>query len=447
MGNTRCVRRRSSLRHPRRGVGTVGWWKRLCGERVTPQARAAVVESQIEAFALSQSKTGVAMAQFIALRAATCVGADYANFALLDRRDGRTIRLFHSLSLHPSIAHRYTEFDVDAPFPIAAAVRSGEVVVLAGAADYAARFPGMWTDTVNAGITATVSLPLIRADGSPIGALGFAWTAAPPFDAQLERALEALGELCTEIVERSEVYEAEHQMIADLHLRLLGVLPQLNGLASAARYLPADYSESVGGDWYEGSVLDDGRLVLVVGDVCGHGLAAAADMALVRGMITALLIDGVSVADVFARVSKVLVRRVEDILATAALVVVDSSRGEVTYATAGHPPPLLVNPTGSVMLLDAANAPMLGISTTRHVAATVPFPPGARLVMYTDGLVERRDRSFDTGIAELVNVMSSPHGLDDPGKMIDVLIQALIGEDHHPDDIAVLVIDNNTFTP
>jgi hypothetical protein len=381
------------------------------------------------------------MAQFVALRAATCVGADYANFALLDRGDGRTIRLFHSLSLDPSIAHRYTEFDVDAPFPIAAAVRTGEVVVLAGAEDYAARFPEMWADTLAAGVTATISVPLTRSDGSPIGALGFAWSVPPLFDA-LRGALAALAELCTEIVERSEVYEAEHRMIADLHLRLLGPLPRVTGLATAARYLPADYTELVGGDWYEGSVLDDGRLVVVVGDVCGHGLAAAADMALVRGMITALLIDGVPVADVFARVSKVLVRRVDDILATAALVVVDLSRSELTYATAGHLPPLLADPTGSVMVLDAANAPMLGVSTTRQIAATMPFPVGARLVMYTDGLVERRDRTFDAGIAELVDVLSSEDNPDDPGQMINVLIRALIGEDQHTDDIAVLVIDN-----
>jgi hypothetical protein len=380
----------------------------------------------------------VAMAQFVALRAATCVGADYANFALLDRGDGRTIRLFHSLALHPSIAHRYDEFDLDAPFPIAAAVRTGEVVVLSGAGDYAARFPEMWADTVAAGMTATVSVPLIRADGSSIGALGFAWSLPPEFDVALQCALGALGELCTEIIERSEVYEAEHRMISELHLRLLGALPRVSGLATAARYLAADYSELVGGDWYEGSVLDDGRLVIVVGDVCGHGLGAAADMALVRGMITALLVDGVAVGDVFARVSKVLVRRVEDILATAALVVVDPTQSELTYATAGHPPPLLVDPAGTVILLDAAKGPMLGVSTTRHIAAT----SGARLVMYTDGLVERRDRTFDAGIAEMAAVMSSPDAPDDPDKMIDVLIHALIGDDRHTDDIAVLVTDN-----
>ena len=147
----------------------------------------------MRALVLAQGRTGVAMAQFVALRAARCVGADYANFALLDRGDGRTIRLFHSLSLDPSIARRYTEFDVDAPFPIAVAVRTGEVVVLSGEAEYAARFPQMWADTVGAGITATVSLPLIRADGSSIGALGFAWSVPPLLDAALQSALAALG--------------------------------------------------------------------------------------------------------------------------------------------------------------------------------------------------------------------------------------------------------------
>ena len=86
-----------------------------------------------------------------------------------------------------------------------------------------------------AGITATVSLPLIRADGTSIGALGFVWAVAPPFDLRLGTALRALEELCTEIVERAEIYEAEHHLIGDLHFRLLSPLPTMRGLETAAR--------------------------------------------------------------------------------------------------------------------------------------------------------------------------------------------------------------------
>ena len=199
---------------------------------------------------------------------------------------------------------RYVDIPLDAPYPIAAAVRDQRIVVLDGRADYLAQFPDIWEDTRTAGIEATCSLPLCRSDGSPIGALGFAWSTSPPFDLKLDQALRAVGELVTEIVERSALYDAEHQLIAGLHERLFGAIPEVAGIASAARYLAAGQSDAIGGDWYEGLVLDDGSLALVLGDVTGHGLAAAADMALIRGLITALLHDGVAVHDVFPLVSR-----------------------------------------------------------------------------------------------------------------------------------------------
>ena len=177
------------------------------------------------------------------------------------------------------------------------------------------------------------------------------------------------------------------------------------GVETSARYLPASQTASVGGDWYEGILLGDQRLALVVGDIAGHGLAAAADMALLRGIITALLHTGVAVADVFGEVSEVLRQRVGLLLASAALIVVDIDAEKLTYATAGHPPPVVQLPSGAVRRLDDANAPMIGLTSTR-VARTMPFPVGSRLVMFTDGLVERHDRPFDNGIDQVVDLLS-----------------------------------------
>ncbi len=157
------------------------------------------------------------------------------------------------------------------------------------------------------------------------------------FDAKLQSALHAVGELCSATIERAERYDADHQFIVELSASLLGALPVMAGLETSARYLPASDTVSVGGDWFEGLLLDDHRLALVVGDVTGHGLTAAADMALLRGMITALLHSGVAVADVFSEMSGVLLQRAGLLLATAALVVVDVADATVTYATAGHP--------------------------------------------------------------------------------------------------------------
>jgi hypothetical protein len=112
--------------------------------------------------------TGRDVAQFVAMRAATCVGADYSNVALLNAA-GQSLRLFHGTYLDPEIADRYTDVPLSAPFPIAEAARSGRAILLPDLDAYRVQFPVILADTIAAGIKATASLPLNRADGTPVG--------------------------------------------------------------------------------------------------------------------------------------------------------------------------------------------------------------------------------------------------------------------------------------
>ena len=390
--------------------------------------------------------TSEVVAQFVAHRAAACVGADYANLALLNG-DGSALRLFHDSFLDQDLAGRYTEVAVGAAYPIAAAVRERRVVLVPDLESYRVQFPDIVADTTAAGVRASASVPLYRSDGTVLGGLAFAWTEATPFDPKLEAALRAVGLLCVETVERAERYDADHELVVAMQRRLLGELPSLSGIETAARYLPATASFAVGGDWYEGLVLGDTRMALVVGDITGHGIAAAADMALVRGMVSALLHSGVATSDVFSELSAVLSQRNGFLLATAALVVVDIEGETVAFATAGHPPPLLRLPEGEVRRLDSANAPIIGIPRTRRVADIAPFPKGSRLVMYTDGLVERRDRPIDDGIdlamSRIHAISNGATGAD----IIDELIDELINDHVAEDDIALLVMHHTGRSP
>jgi len=385
------------------------------------------------------------IAQFIALHAAACVGADYSNVALLNAT-GESLRIFHGSPLDQEIADRYTEVAVDAPYPITAAARLGSSVVLPDLEAYQEHFPDIIGDTIAAGIGATASLPLQRIDGTPLGAIGFGWAHPPTFDPKLRSALEAAALLCSQTLERAERYDDEHQIIVELQRRILDDLPQCDGFDIAARYLPAGGSTPVGGDWYESLRLDEDRVAFVVGDVAGHGVTAAADMALARGMITALLHSGVAVADVFSEVTAVLSQSRALVLASAALVVVDEASETMTFATAGHPPPLILDRGGHVRALNTANSPLIGLNETLfagtyRLADTAPFPCGSQLVLYTDGLVERRDRSFATGVEQMATGLSDIPTHLRPVELIDALLAALIGTRTPTDDIAILVVE------
>src|SRR6476659_6262670 len=178
---------------------------------------------------LALPATGREIAQFVALRAAACVGADYSNMALFDAAE-QSLRLFHGTFLTPAIADRYTDVPLSAPFPIAAAARSGSSVLLPDLASYRARFPEILADTVAAGVQATASLPLHREDGTLVGSIGFAWAEPTTFDTKLDSALHAVADLCTATVERAERYDAEHQLIVELHRSLLGAPPTMAGI-------------------------------------------------------------------------------------------------------------------------------------------------------------------------------------------------------------------------
>ena len=290
------------------------------------------------------------------------------------------------------------------------------------------QFPEILADTIAAGVQATASLPLHREDGTLVGAIGFAWTEPTTFDAKLESALNAVADLCTATIERAERYDAEHELIVEMHRSLLGDLPTMAGIEVSARYLPASENHSVGGDWYEGLLLDGDRIALVVGDVTGHGVAAAADMALIRGMVTALLHSGVPVADVFSEVSGVLAPT------SRAASRHRRARRRRRRCRDGHvrdrrsspscPAPSRRSDPNARHRQRTDHRPP---SWTRSVADVAPFPIGSQLVMFTDGLVERRDRPFDVGVDQ---VAARPRRLSDhatPDELTDLLIDELIG--------------------
>jgi serine phosphatase RsbU (regulator of sigma subunit) len=210
---------------------------------------------------------------------------------------------------------------------------------------------------------------------------------------------------------------------------------------AAVRYQPATKTLNVCGDWYDLADLPGDSIAVAVGDVVGHGLAAACVMGQLRSALSAAC----RVAEGPARALEALglyARFVQGAESTTAVTVfIDWDRRTLIYSSAGHPPPALLHPDGTVTFLDQATDPPLG-ARPEHVArpqAHSPFTEGATLVLYTDGLIERRHEDIDTGLARLADSLSH-HRHTDPETLADTLLTDLLPAAGNTDDIALVVI-------
>ncbi|MGW1544444.1 PP2C family protein-serine/threonine phosphatase [Streptomyces sp. NPDC002309] len=211
----------------------------------------------------------------------------------------------------------------------------------------------------------------------------------------------------------------------------------------AVRYQPAVSALHVCGDWYDFCELGPGWLAVAVGDVVGHGLTAAGIM----GQLRSALSTAIHATCQPARALKALAHyaaTVESALATTAVqTLIDETTHTITYSRAGHPPPLLLDAdTRTVHVLDQVADPPLGVWEPEAVRTqvTLAYQPGATMVLYTDGLIERRDQDIDTGLARLIHNLTR-HGHLSPESLADALLADLqTHRDGPDDDIALLVV-------
>ncbi|MFE9017520.1 PP2C family protein-serine/threonine phosphatase [Streptomyces sp. NPDC007808] len=244
-------------------------------------------------------------------------------------------------------------------------------------------------------------------------------------------------------LENARRFEHNRDIAETLQRALLTELPTTPGLSLAARYLPATRGLNIGGDWYDAFRQPDGSLITVVGDVTGHGLHAAVMMSQLRTALRAYAVDGSSPGHLLTRLHEFLHRLRLDLYATAVIARVHPDEATLTWAAAGHPPPVLRSADGRVRTLDAKPGAMLGIPLKQQIRDhTEPLPPGSTLALYTDGLVERRSRGIDPGIERLAEVLGEfgPAELDeDLEGSADRLLHPLLHDSEHDDDVCLLL--------
>lgn len=229
-----------------------------------------------------------------------------------------------------------------------------------------------------------------------------------PFGDDDQSLLTALAGAAGISIENARLYEHLRDAAEHFQRRMLPAVPDLSPLRAAACYEPASTLPRLGGDWYDAMVLPDGATWVVVGDVTGHDIGAAPLMAQIRNMLRALAVDrGGSPGLVVSRLDNALAMFTEPPTATLVLGRVEQGPGgeghTFSWTNAGHPPPLLVTADGHTRYLEPARHGIpVGIdATVPRFTHTHPLPPGSTLLLFTDGLVERRDQDIDTGLRDL----------------------------------------------
>jgi anti-anti-sigma factor len=351
----------------------------------------------------------------------------------------RGVRLVHATGYSPSLLSRYELMRFDEDVPLAHVARTGEAIWISDRQEWVRRWPHLLGAAEASGRHAAATLPL-HSGGRTMGAIGLSFgtpRAFPPDERAFTLALVALA---APTFERAAAADERRQIAETLQKSLLPpMLPDLPGLTLAARYLPGAHGTAAGGDWYDVLPLGDTRVAVAVGDVVGQGARAAAVMGQLRSALSGYLLEGhgpvraLELLDLFAA-------RVGGATgSTVACLVLDVETGGLTWARAGHPPPLVVGPTGPRYLDDAVGTVLCVRKRAPFEAGHARLAPGESVVLYTDGLVERRDEVIDRGFDRLAEVAGAGYRLS-PGPLADALLEGSLVPTGPSDDVAVVVV-------
>jgi serine phosphatase RsbU (regulator of sigma subunit)/anti-sigma regulatory factor (Ser/Thr protein kinase) len=253
------------------------------------------------------------------------------------------------------------------------------------------------------------------------------------------RFVAALAGQAAQALERARRFESEQRIAETLQQSVLpSSLPVLPTVQLAGRYLPGTAELEVGGDWYDAIQLSNGRLGLVVGDVVGKGVRAAATMGQLRNAIRAFSLDRLKPMTTLGRLSRLAEEVIETSFATVVYAELDPETGVCRYASAGHPPPLVATLDGRVEYLEGGRGLPLGTGVaSTYRQAVAELPDGAVLLFYSDGLVERRGHSIDEGFERLRAAVAT--GPRDPERLAGHVLERLLGDEERRDDVVLFV--------
>jgi PAS domain S-box-containing protein len=352
--------------------------------------------------------------------------------------------------------------------PVAECLATGRPVSYSGTglgvAEWAAADAARADSIVRHGVKAMMLVPM-RARGANLGVAVFVRHQDPePFEADDILLAEEIVGRAAVCIDNARRYTREHAAVLTLQRSLLQQRqPVQSAVEVATRYLPSHSGVAVGGDWFDVIRLSGSRVGLVVGDVAGHGIHAAATMGRLRTAVQTLADIDLEPEELLTRLDDVVARLgadqelaadVGDLSATCVYAVYDPVSRRCTLARAGHPVPAVVTPDGAVEYLDLPAGPPLGLGGLPFEEAEVELPEGSLLVLYTDGLIESRQRDIDAGLDAMRKVLGAVHhgadGSSDARPSLDTICDSLIDAlvpGQAGDDAALLVARTRALAP
>ncbi|MGW2253907.1 SpoIIE family protein phosphatase [Kitasatospora sp. NPDC001660] len=359
-------------------------------------------------------------------------GQELAIYAVRDKR----LHLVSQTGYPDGFLDRFEGTPTSARIPGAETLSTGTPIFFENVGELAAAYPGLALDEMGA----WAFLPLI-ASGRPVGSCILGFDEPRRFTVEERGLLTALGGFIAQALERARLYDAEFALARGLQQALLPHrLPDVPGVRTAARYLPGTQGMEIGGDWYD-AIVTGADLTLVIGDVEGHSVGAAATMGQLRSAVRAFASGGEPPGRVLARTNRLLLDLDPGLLASCCLIRLTPADGTVRIARAGHLPPLLRRPGGRAEALDVAGGPLLGVDDgAEYPVSELHLAAGSVLALYTDGLVEDPAVPIDQGIDRLRVVLGQGGRNEGPEALADRVLRE-VGSTHRVDDVALLLTE------
>jgi len=389
---------------------------------------------------LAAAPTPEAIGEVVADRVRTAVGGADALCLGVISQDGRRLMWVTTAGY----AEQFPDLPMDVPTAATDAARTGYPVKIRTPAEYELRYPGPDIPEVIAQGSSWLTWPL-WVGRAPVGAISLMWKHPQQFEPGQLSFVAAVADLVAQAQVRARAYADEHALASVLQRAVMPTtVAAIPGLEIGASYRQAGTTRQVGGDWYDALGLPGHRAYLAVGDVVGHGLAAAEDMTQLRNAGRTLAIAGYQPASILEELARVTDWATSGKFATAAAAIIEPDVSVITYATAGHPPILIRRAkTGTVETPPAAEGPALCLpgdhDLPQYTQGQTGFDPGDIMLMYTDGLIERRGEDLEEGIARVAERLQAWQPGAPLGSFCDELIASL-GTEPQLDDMCVLAV-------